>query len=372
MSKGYIVIGGTDKIDNIKETIKETELDILAVDNFHQQRDKLETKPPVCFLVDTEKRIGQEICLGVRMAPSIANLPIVSLVHNPWSGQVCDAFAMGADDYVPLFELNAIKAKLFTLLNPSGASGQFIAGKVLIADHDRQRRMHFARYLKNMGMDVTFAIDSESILEDPKIKDDPQIKLFVASWDLGPDSATATMMKLRSIQKIKTPWVIFGHKDQMEEGRALLKDQQWLHFFTLDTDPAQIVFVANQLIAGAGPKMRRSPRIGYESTIICDLLSGGHKLWGYIYNINQGGLYVRTLTPPVLGTEVSLEFTPPHGRGVVKVDAQIVWRQQYSGSRGYPSGFGVQYVQNKMPVADGAALIAGYNKLLEDSGVSND
>jgi hypothetical protein len=73
------------------------------------------------------------------------------------------------------------------------------------------------------------------------------------------------------------------------------------------------------------------------------------------------------LTPPALGLDLSLEFTPPFGRGRVQVDGKVVWRQEYSKVKGYPPGFGIQY-NDDLPVADQAALEAGYNKLIEANG----
>jgi len=139
-------------------------------------------------------------------------------------------------------------------------------------------------------------------------------------------------------------------------------------FCDLDADLAQVVFSANKLLIGAGRALRRSERLPYETPVRVWISAGMVEIWGYTYNINLGGLYVRTLTPPALGTEIDLELVPPHGRGRVMVEGKVVWRQEYSPGKGYPAGFGAQYTEERLPVADGAALEHGYLRLVEEQG----
>jgi Tfp pilus assembly protein PilZ len=127
--------------------------------------------------------------------------------------------------------------------------------------------------------------------------------------------------------------------------------------------------------------MRRSPRFTFETPVSFAPLAGGHPAacsdgsdgdhgllqWGYSYNISRGGLFVRTVTPPGMGQELALEFSPPFGRGRVIVEGKVAWRQEFSRSRGFPPGFGLQYAED-LPIPDAAALEAGYAKLLADNG----
>jgi len=126
------------------------------------------------------------------------------------------------------------------------------------------------------------------------------------------------------------------------------------------------VRVANELLTEGFEQMRRSERLAYG----CPLLFSAREVvptFGFTFNISEGGLFVRTLTPPPMGTALELKFTPPFGRGQVWVEGNVAWRSmQRVNPRGVPSGFGLSY--GELPVADGAALAAGYAELLANKG----
>ena len=311
-----------------------------------------------CAVTDCSTEAGQTICRGIRLSALLADLPLIAIVEHPWSEQVQQAYGLGADDYLPATSVEQLKNKLLALRAEGTPSGSYLSGKVVLADPDRERRVHVGRHLRRMGLEVAFAVDDQ-------LPDDPGVKLVVAHCSLA--SVGGVIAQYRQGPGAKIPWVITGTRSEIDQARKQVEEAEDVVYFDLDSDPTQIAFTANKMLVGKSRSLRRSERIDYETPIqIMIKDNGGAEIWGYSYNINLGGLYVRTLTPPALGTQISMEFTPPCGRGRVLAEGQVVWRQEYSKGKGYPSGFGVQY--GELPVADGAALEAGYAGLAEEKG----
>jgi hypothetical protein len=315
-----------------------------------------------CGLTDCSTEAGQSMCRGIRLSSLLADLPLIAVVEDPWSAQVQQAFGLGVDDYLPASSVEQLKNKLLALRAEGAPSGSYLSGKVVLADPERERRVHLGRHLRRMGLEVDFAVDDQ-------LPDDPRVKLVVAHCALASSGVGEAIAQYREGPGAKIPWIITGTRSEIDEARKQVEDAEDVVYFDLDSDPTQIAFTANKMLVGKSRSLRRSERIDFETPIhIMIEDNGGAEIWGYSYNINLGGLYVRTLTPPALGTLISMEYTPPYGRGRVLVEGKVVWRQEYSKGKGYPSGFGVQY--DELPVADGAALEAGYTRLAQEKGTA--
>jgi Tfp pilus assembly protein PilZ len=89
---------------------------------------------------------------------------------------------------------------------------------------------------------------------------------------------------------------------------------------------------------------RRSERLLYGTSLRFRLAGRGNEDVGYVYNISEGGLYVRTLAPPARWDELWIEFTPPRSDRLVHLDATCVWARKYgpAGTASVPPGFGVE------------------------------
>jgi CheY-like chemotaxis protein len=362
MSIGKLVTCGLEQWEGIlKSVAQELDMDLVNISAFAEVKEQLEKDPPLGFLVNSQAEQGRVLSMGVRMATQLADLPIIAAIPEPWSSDVAEAFALGVDDYISQNGLGQVKKKLLALRKEGAPTGTYLSGKVVLADPDRERRVLMARHIKKMGLQVDFAVDGQTIPSDTSVK------LVVANAHLNPGGAITCLRPYRQGPGAKIPWVISGTKAEIEQARSEWPDATALSYVDVEADLAQIAFTANKLLIGSARSMRRSPRLTYETTIFFNAIDGAVPEWGFTYNVNRGGIYVRTLTPPGLGQDLVLEFVPPFGRGHVVVDARVVWRQEYSGTKGYPPGFGIQYAED-LPIADNAALEAGYNKLLEVNG----
>jgi CheY-like chemotaxis protein/Tfp pilus assembly protein PilZ len=357
---GPLVVSGVDPSAALRGTAADLELELLAVASLDEVQSRLQG-PPRCFLVDCTTKEGAGVCQGARMSSAFADTPIVAVTGDPWLAPVAQAFALGADDFVPAVAHESLRRKLLALRKEGAPDAAFLSGQVVLADPSRERRVHLARHLRKMGLHVRFAVEAA------EIPSDVGVKLIVAHCNLAPSGVARGMRSFRGGPGARIPWVVVGAHAELEVVKEELQQERDVSFLDVEADPAQIAFTANQLVIGVSRSMRRSARLTCETPARFDVLAGGHAEWGYTYNINRGGLYVRTLTPAALGLDLLLEFVPPHGQQRVVVEGRVVWRQEYCGSKGYPPGFGIQYAE-KLAEDASAALEAGYNQLLLEAG----
>lgn len=353
MSRSHIAIGGLDiTAEPFQQLIERFDWDLSLVEEL-EGATVAPADAPRCLVVDWQLEESRELCRSLRSAGTLPDVPVLAVIDDPWSPLVTDAFASGVDDYLPRGQLDRLEQKVAAVAGGGALLGQSASGQVVLVDPDRDQRVLLARQLRRMGFDVHFALDVESIPEGDQVK----MVVISAALDVG------AALKQRDDAR---PWLVVGDSKQLDGLDTT--DSKRTKLFDTGGDPGQIVFVANQLLTEEFTQLRASKRLVYGVPILFGGVQNGAagvRTYGYTYNISRGGLFVRTLTPPAMGTVLDLEFTPPTGRGRVLVTGRVVWRQEQPvGRNGVPCGFGLQYAE-ELPLADGAALETGYQALSE-------
>lgn len=347
MTRSHIAVGGLDiTADSLQQVINRFDWDLSLLEELE---GAVGEPPPRCMVVDWELAESRELCQTLRATAALAEIPVIAIVDDPWSAAVVEAFGVGVDDYLPRRELDRLVNKVAAIEGGGTLLGASGSGKVVLADPDRVQRVQLAKQLRRMGFDVQFALDAGGIEAGPDVR----MVVISAALDVGDALAK---------RNNGTPWLVTGGRSQLDE--LQVEEAKRLKLFDTATDPALLVFVANQLLTEEFTQMRASKRLPYGVPIRFGVAEGP-QTHGFTYNISLGGLYVRTLTPPAMGTELDLLYRPPHGRGQVLVSGRVAWRQsQAVGRNGVPCGFGLQYAE--LPLADGAAIEAGYQALAKD------
>lgn len=315
--------------------------------------EKLRAAPPKFFLLDWQDESSLLLLMKIRAADFLANVPVIAVVDDPWSNDVKEAFSHGVDDFIPRDQINRVEQKLASLTHEGYLDPQLANGRVVLVDPDHQSRLRYARHLRQMGLDVLFALDGNHLPLSSSVK-----LIVIRDRVLDP----TTIDKL-SAHESSLAILILGTDHSLTTSVATMVNHvHRVSFLDEHEDPAQIVFEANKLLQEQTIQRRTSKRIRFETPVLF-CASQVAKTFGYSCNISAGGIYVRTLTPPAMGTLVSLEFSVPHARGRIVVEGRVAWRQasQQSGN-GIPQGFGVQFTSISIP--ERAALEAGYYELL--------
>ena len=273
----------------------------------------------------------------VRQSPELLNVPIVALIEHPSEGQFREAFAAGADDALVGADVGTLKQRLETLRSaqPARYAPQTGArhGVALIAMSDGPLRRWVGRTLRQAGFELAFAEHAAEVLEVATKRP----TLIVTNRDAVTECAGA-----------------LSHIDNAASGRRIptlmLEDDAWQ---TAGQTKGQVLFFADEAAARAAHvDARRSPRVLHESICAFRLAGTMEPAYGLTHNLSREGLYVRTLSPAPVGTELWIELrtaigVPVHLRG------RVVWRREPGNSSATaPSGFGFQIDRDQSPSLD--------------------
>jgi CheY-like chemotaxis protein len=283
----------------------------------------------------------------VRQSPELLNVPIVALFEHPTEGQFRDAFAAGADDALVGADVSTLKQRLETLRStqPVRYTPQTGArhGVALIAMSDGPLRRWVGRTLRQAGFDVAFAEHGSEVLE--------------AAFK----RPTLIVTNREASQCAEALARIEGHAGGRKVPTLMLEDDAWQ---TAGQTKAQVLFFADEAAARAAHvDARRSQRVMHESICAFRIAGVTEPAYGLTHNLSREGLYVRTLSPASVGTELWIELrtalgVPVHLRG------RVVWRREPGNSSATaPSGFGFQIDHDQSPSLDVRDWEAAYEML---------
>jgi len=369
MSQTFCFIGdpGPRRIERL-EILRTAGLKPVRINPCQRELEGLESDLPCALVVGAEVVGRADLIAEIRQRPSLDGLPLIARVREPDPEDVEQAFADGFDDVL----IDGAEAQFEALIASFGRSDTWSAvrapsGLVLLANENRQERIRLGSVLRRGGFDIRFAADLEEM--EQWLVDEQAPRAVVASAKLPGGSLQRAVERIVTAHRIPSPWVIVNADRNGKHSPARAAEPEIVY----DTghDPERLTFLMNELLAPAPPEGRRTPRLLYESMVEFTHEGSDQPFYGYTYNVNSGGLFVRTLTPPPRQSRVTVEFRPPCGAGVVSGTAQVVWISNYrsDGPSTSPAGMGVQLVG--WAPADRAGFEGGYRALLEMHGATD-
>jgi len=320
---------------------------------------ELSSSRPLAVVVGPEVEQRRELVTALRERPEVTEIPLLARVRSDSKRSIERAILDGFDDVIIDGAVNQLVAFLANLAaSDVWATVRAPQGLAVLAEADRSERIRIAHILRRNGFDVRFADSGEAITRSLSI-DAPRVVI-------SSPSLAASVPSNAVPDEVELPWVVYGtdalpSDDQLRDAGvskvSTVRDVE---------DAEQLTFAVNDLLAPAPPEERRTPRLLYGTTVQFGTADESASFSGYAYNINSGGMFVRTLIPLPKGSRVKVRFTPPFGRGEVEAVAQVVWVRQFADAEGAasPAGMGIQFVE--WDVADQAAYEAGYALLREE------
>ncbi len=314
--------------------------------------------PGIVMFGSDVKKLDQ-IVLEVREERTLASVPVLACVSDLDSDLLNEAFRSGMDDYLvngSPQQFEALVAKLRQ--EDTWRVVRAPAGQVILAHSDRLERIRFSRVLRKNGFDTFFAASTDELREATK---KVKARAVVAASAL-PGGSLLDLIEERDSES--PPWVVVATPDEMDTYADHIGNSRTALFET-GADAEGLTFVMNELLAPPPVGVRKSPRILYGTPATFKYDGSEVPFHGFTYNVNIGGLYIRSLTPLPLQTHIEVTFAPPFGRGQVFATAQVVWCKQLGDATGAasPPGMGIQFLH--MEPADKAGFEAGYALLVE-------
>ena len=319
----------------------------------------------IVFAPDVPDRDQRIVALRERAA--LHRVPILTRVRARDGAAVQQAFREGADGFLLDGEPAHFDALVAAIVKEdSWQTVRAPAGRVILAHPDRPSRVRIARVLRRNGFDPHFAATAGELAAAIV---EVQARAVVASTSLpGPPLVEALVGGGQSADGSPPAWLVLAPLEALEGLQRTLSSHAACRLADEEADPEASTFLLNELLLPEQPKQRRSPRLLYGAMVAFGPeASGTTPFSGFTYNVNAGGMFIRTLTPLPLQSRLSIAFTPPFGRGTVCLTVQVVWRKEFGDEAGAatPPGMGVQIV-DAWP-ADLGGFEAGYQVLCERS-----
>jgi Tfp pilus assembly protein PilZ len=277
--------------------------------------------------------------IAIRQKFELAAVPIIGIVRKVGDLAFEEAFASGIDDVSALDEW-ALGRRLRQLGEAQPGPVKRREETVVIADPDRDARLLIGRVFRDAGYTVAFAVDADEAVRQAK---EPKTVSVISSWELEQEGES---LAVRAGAKVA--WIVSTPPKEIPRAqRRAAKAIQAGHRVAVHdafAAAATLLFVANELVNKPGKDVRKSPRLLYGTSVRYRLAGRENEDVGYMYNVSEGGLYVRTMAPPDRGDDLWLEFTPPRSDRRVHLEAKTVWARRFgpSAAASVPPGFGVE------------------------------
>ena len=307
---------------------------------------------------------ASDLVAQIREVRTLADVPIVASVEEIDEEYLDGLFKSGIDDYHFIGSQKQFISLVATVAKSDSWSAiRAPAGQVIFADPERMERIRFGRVLRRNGFDTFFAGNAEELETAVNTVD---ARMVIASTRLEGGDLVDVIRAAKGGDE-SPPWIVITTPDEADQLGERVPKKPEVVFFEAGSDAEGITFFMNELLAPPPVGARKSPRVLYNVPVSFVPHGGKVPFWGFTFNINLGGLYVRSLTSFPLQTPIDLVFRPPFGRGQVFATAQVVWQKKYGDTTGAasPPGMGIQFLE--MWQADKAAYDTGYRILLEEN-----
>jgi DNA-binding response OmpR family regulator len=339
VERGLLAYGQFRKRERIELGViaHEASLGLSVVDNERDALRWLEDTQPHALLVDDTAADAEAVCVRARSHAHSAHTPIISLSRALDDLTFAEVFNWGGDDAVRLDTMWPLLSRLRLLPREGLAPTTANLGTAVVADSDASRRVVRARALHNAGWSIRFALTARDAMDFAR---DEATTLLVLDAEIegGVEAVRKTASECTGVS-----CVILCAPKALPALSASFTGCSNAAVTDGFAPPENVVFIANELRRGGASDQRQSRRLLYGTRVAFRGEGRDQDDFGFSYNVSAGGLYVRTLAPPV-ADRVWLELRPPRSDRWVRLEGEVVWRRPFgpASNATVPPGFGVK------------------------------
>ncbi|MBI2897033.1 MAG: PilZ domain-containing protein [Deltaproteobacteria bacterium] len=305
----------------------------------------------------------ERVCATVRGNARYDAVPLIAFVTDVSEKVLGPVFAAGTDDYLPLGERGDLEDKLRELRESAAAGvATYTKARAVVADAERQRRVLYARTLRQASYDVHFALDEAEVAS--VLEKDPTVQLVLADADLPPSGSLDLLENVRAQGKERPIWIVSGPADRRAYLASRLAAQRHAAYHDSGGPPENLIYAVNTLSSAPAVSQRTSARLLHGVPSSFRVEGRTNVVWGATFNVSRGGVYLRTLTPPAFGAILRVRLEAPAGGRVVDLRAQVVWRKEFGARSGAPGPAGMGLQLAGCDPAELAEYEAGYDRLV--------
>ena len=239
----------------LEEAARASQVLLHTTDSSSEASAWLDTHEASAILLGTGHQ-PENLAMGTRAQSRHRQLPILALTREPGDLDFAAAYSWGADDVVAPDKAWPLTQRLRALTRSLRSEQSTARGTALVAEVDQFRRVAIARALFNAGYDVRFALTPEDAQAFVR---EAQVTLVVLCTELCEDPVQFIHAALHAGSQAK---FIVSAEPRRHNGlsQGLARESQ-ARLTDASAPPENVVFLANELEAGALPNKRASPRI---------------------------------------------------------------------------------------------------------------
>jgi hypothetical protein len=306
----------------LRKAAKDANLDVLTYPPDNDSiAHSLSTVSARAVVLSVTSPWAASLCSTIRSNPAHAHLPIFGVSPTLSDLSFAELFGWGGDELVSVDSVGELVPRLRDLQKNRRAFAPRSRGRALVADDDPQRRAPIVRVLQGSGLEVVVAATPEEVaaaLTAP---------IAIASLTLAMAEPARVQELLRGTGQ---PIVIIsGSPRELGVARSTLPTDARIGLYDAFAPPDNFLFLANEIASASMTDRRAAPRLLHGTRVWVRNAGGERDVVGYTFNMSGGGLFIRTLQPFELGSEVWVEFSPPRSNRRVRMSAQVVWRRPF-------------------------------------------
>ncbi len=300
---------------------------------------------PLAILLRLDAPGAAKACAHLRSQARLAQVPLFGVADELSDLAFTELFVWGGDDLVGLASAQPLTRRL----RPHRAGGERKGSpsaekpQAVVAGHDATWRTVMGRALYNGGFAVRFAVSVEGLLTEVLSE---SLSVAVVADDLEVGGAHTALSTVR-LRGSKAACVLVAPPKRMAAATTALKPLGHMSVADGFAPPENVLFLVNELLASRGVDKRSSARLLYGTTVAFRAAGRDADEIGFSYNVNAGGVYIRTLAPLEPAQEVWLEMWPPRSERRVRLAGSVAWRRPFGnvGGATVPAGFGVRITE---------------------------
>jgi hypothetical protein len=297
----------------------------------------LGVRPPRAVVFAANDEAAPRMCGMVRCDPANAGVALLAVADRADEDAFQRALSWGANDVVERRALGSLSATLATL---HGAPPVTMLARGIVAHPDARQRTLLAAAASSAGFSVTTASGAKSLRA---ALTESVAGLVVAAARTSDDPIFDELVHARSGGSL-TPWVLSMPQSELGKARSLVAGLPGVAIHDASTPPDGVLFLLNELSHDRFKDVRGSQRVLFAT--LAHVRGAGLELPTLTYNVSEGGVFVRTLTPVPMGTSVTLETTAPRTNDTLTLEARVAWHRPFGpmGQAVCPPGLGLSIV----------------------------
>ena len=315
----------------------------------------LAERPAIAFVDITLPGIhGDVLCRKLRERSDTWDLPIVLMTAGERIEVVRRCLTSGADDFItkpvgPSEILSKVKAVLEGTREalPRPAMNK----RVLIATQNAFFRATVGKLLTHSGCEVRYSVSLVEVRAAAEAHLAPDVAII--DLDLGREAADLETVRSLKGEKLQNIPVVTMASTATLRSRipawAATAPLAWASLAPYDVEEERDELVRHLnrlLVRGQGaPTGRRKPRVPFYAPVRFRAVGASDWQVGFSFDLSEGGLFVRTLSPTPSGASVELEFRIFEDQSAFLSRGLVIWSNAYSARHmlATPYGMGVSF-----------------------------